>query len=146
MAWLVRSAENLREGSRGREGWRRNTRSECDTPSRRTLDSRYTTTSQGAWSTVVYPSGRSVATTFNARGQAETVGSYVSLASYWPDGSLKQATLGNQVKQQGCYNGRQQMTGMRVTGQPLWPRAFRPITAVAGQERMVARTKPATCR
>ena len=58
-------------------------------------DSRYDTTPQGSWNQVVFPSGRTVNTTFNDRGLPTGVGSYATGATYWPHGGLNQVNLGN---------------------------------------------------
>lgn len=77
-------------------------------------DSTYSTTPQGVWNQVVYPSGRTVTTTFNDRGLPTSVGAYATQITYWPHGALNQVVLGNGLNEQNCYNSRLQMSGQRT--------------------------------
>jgi hypothetical protein len=77
-------------------------------------DFAYTTTPQGDWRNVVYPSGRAVTTQFNGRGLPLSVGNYATSVTYWPHGAVKQLTLGNQVVETTSYSNRLQADSIQA--------------------------------
>jgi RHS repeat-associated protein len=81
-------------------------------------DFQYTTSPQGEWKTIVYPSGRTASISLNDRGLPTAVDSairsYATGVSYWPHGGLRQLVLGNLLKEQNCYNARLQLSAQRV--------------------------------
>jgi RHS repeat-associated protein len=77
-------------------------------------DLSYTTTPQGEWRQIVYPSKRSVTMNFNDRGMPSSVGNYANSVTYWPHGGLRQLSLVNGVVENTEYNTRLQASSMKA--------------------------------
>jgi RHS repeat-associated protein len=67
---------------------------------------------------IVYPSGRTITTTYDAAARVSTVKgvslSYASGLQYAAHGGVAQATLGNNLTEQTCYNDRLQPLAIRL--------------------------------
>lgn len=74
----------------------------------------YSTTPQGEWGKMTYPSGRTVGATLNDRGLPSALGIYASSVTYWPHGALRQLTLANAVVENTMYNSRLQTSSIEA--------------------------------
>ena len=85
------------------------------------FDFLYTLTPQGEWAAVQYPSGRTLTTAFDDAGRPLSLAGnfpYASNLKYAAHGALGQVTLGNGTVETTGYNGRLQLTDLKLGSSP----------------------------